>query len=67
MSPIHCAFANEDVIVFGTGGETITRSLHRQLLVNSVKEFVKSKPITSNYIVEYVGCHSEFMDHMDRF
>ena len=66
MSPVRCTFGDEDVILFGTGGETIAGSLWA-ITVNSIKEFVKSKPVTSNHIVEYVGCRSEFRDHRDRF
>ena len=68
MSPVRCTFANEDVIVFGTGGETINGSLWA-ITVNSIKEFLKSKPTAATFYYngEYVGCRSEFMDHMDRF
>ena len=69
MSPVRCTFADKDVILFGTGGETINGSLWA-ITVNSIKEFVKSKPVTSsqnNTDLEYLGCHSEFMGDSDKF
>ena len=66
MSPVRYTFAGKDVILFGTGGETIDGSLWA-ITVDSIKEFVKSQRVTFNHNVEYVGCRSEFMDHRDRF
>ena len=66
MSPVNYTFADKDVILFGTGGETINGSLWA-ITVDSIKEFVKSKRVTFNHIIEYDGCRSEFMDHRDRF
>ena len=66
MSPVRCTFANEDVIVFGTGGETINGSLWA-ITVNSIKEFVKSKPMTPNQNYTGIGCHDEFINNKDRF
>ena len=67
MSPVHYTFAGKDVILFGTGGETINGSLWA-ITVDSIKEFVKSGPLTfSQNDTEYVGCSSEFMRDRDKF
>ena len=67
MSPVRYTSADKDVILFGTGGETINGSLWA-ITVDSIKEFIKSRPlISSQNDTEYIGCRSEFMSDRDRF
>ena len=66
MSPVRYTFANEDVIMFGTGGETINGSLWA-ITVKSIKEFVSSKPMISTQNYAGIGCHDDFINDMDRF
>ena len=68
MSPVRYMFGNKDVVLFGTGGETIAGSLWA-ITVDSIKEFINSqyKPFTSSHGTEYVGCRSEFAANKDRF
>ena len=68
MSPVRCTFGAKDVILFGTGGETINGSLWA-ITVDSIEEFVKSSPVTSgnNNNTEYIGCNIEFMGDRDKF
>ena len=66
MSPVRYTFDNEDVILFGTGGETITGSLWA-ITVDSIKQYVKSVHLISSYATEYIGCRSNFMAYKDKY
>lgn len=69
MSPVRYMFAHTDVILFGTGGETISGSLWA-ITIESFKKFVKShlKPRKgSDHDTEFVGCLSEFGSNSNKF
>jgi len=61
MSPVRYTLGNKNVILFGTGGETMNGSLWAST-VDSIVTLVKSqhKPLDSGQDKEYVGCLSEF-------
>ena len=68
MSPVRYTLADKDVVLFGTGGETINGSLWA-ISIDSIKEYVRSIPKPSPFSnkTEYIGCLSEFMTDQDKF
>ena len=66
MSPVRYTLADKDVVLFGTGGETITGSLWA-ITIDSIKEYVKSRPLTSTHNTESIGCYSDFLINSDKF
>ena len=66
MSPVRYTFDNKDVVLFGTGGETITGSLWA-ITVDSIKQYVKSVHLMSSYVTQYIGCRKNFMAYKDKF
>ena len=61
MSPVRYTLGDNDVVLFGTGGETITGSLWA-ITVDSIKQYVESLHfISNNNDTEYIGCRSEFI------
>ena len=66
MSPVRYTLGDKDVVLFGTGGETITGSLWA-ITVDSIKQYVESVHLTSSNDTEYIGCHNEFAADKDKF
>ena len=63
MSPVRYTLGNKNVILFGTGGETMNGSLWAitvDSIVKLVKSQLKNKPLDFGQDKEYVGCLSEF-------
>ena len=63
MSPVRYTLGDKDVVLFGTGGETVTGSLWA-ITVGSIKEFVLSESLTFTHDI---SCSSEFMADKDKF
>ena len=66
MSPVRYTLGEKDVVLFGTGGETITGSLWA-ITVDSIKQYVESAHFTSSNDTEYIGCRIEFLADEDKF